>query len=196
MALVLPGIGASPVAVERLLHLLHLLHGSLFGILLHAGVDGGIDFQSVLIEVVAVLRAPFLQVVLHRLTEIEGLSVVVVLNAKVQLHRLYLQRVVGFLCQVFVLQHIVKHNVTAIHGVLRIDARIVIGGCFQQTHEDSSLVGCQVLGSSSEIGLGGSLDAKGVRTEVHSIGIHGQNLLLVEEEFDFHSSNPLLALHY
>ena len=36
VALILPGICASPVLVEGLLHLFHLLVGSLLGILLHA----------------------------------------------------------------------------------------------------------------------------------------------------------------
>ena len=48
---VLPGIGAPPVLIEPLLHDLHLLPHGFLGIGLHARVDGGVDAQSVGIEV-------------------------------------------------------------------------------------------------------------------------------------------------
>ena len=46
MLLVLPWVGFSPVVVEVTLHHFHLLYGSLFGIFLHASVDGGVYLQS------------------------------------------------------------------------------------------------------------------------------------------------------
>ena len=79
MALVLPRIGGAPVLIEGLLHLFHLLDGSLFGIFLHARVDGGVDFQTFGIEGVAVVEvflAPVFQIVGHSLTEVVGIAIV------------------------------------------------------------------------------------------------------------------------
>ena len=169
------------MGVEGFLYLLHLLDGRLFGIALHAGVDGGVDFQAVLIKVIAVLLAPVLQMVLHGFAEIERLSVVVVLNAIVQFDGLDLQRVVGLLCEVAMLEHVVQHYIAAVQRIFGIDARIIISGGFQQSYQDGGLVGCQVLRSRAEVGLCSCLDAKSVGTEVNGIGIHGEYLLLVEE---------------
>ncbi len=49
MTLILPGIGVTPVGIEVALYLLHLFDGCSLGILLHASVDSGIDFQTVLV---------------------------------------------------------------------------------------------------------------------------------------------------
>ena len=79
VSLVLPGVRAAPVLVEGLLHLLHLLEGGLFGIFLHARVDGGVDLQSFGIEgvtIVEVVLAPVLQIVGHSLAEVVGVAVV------------------------------------------------------------------------------------------------------------------------
>lgn len=84
MARILPGIGRTPVRVEGLLHLFHLLASSILGVFLHAGVEGGLDAQTSGIEVDAVVVAPVLEFVSHRLTEIVGLTVVGILDAVVE----------------------------------------------------------------------------------------------------------------
>ena len=92
-------------------------------------------------------------------------------------------------------QHVVEHHIATVHGVLRIDARIIVGCCLQQSHENSGLVGSKVLGRRTEIRLGSSLDAESVRTKVDGVCIHREDFLLVKEQLDFHSRYPFLALH-
>ena len=160
--LILPGIGRAPVVVEVLLHLHHLLAGSLLGVFLHTGVDGGVDLQAVGIEVVAVVLAPFPQVVGHRLAEVGSLTVVGVLHAVVEVDLEFLQRVADFLGQVAVLRHQVEYDVAALQRVLRIDQRIIIGGGLQHTHQHSGFLSRQFPRRAAEVGLAGSLDTKGI----------------------------------
>ena len=91
VALVLPGISAAPVRVKALLHLLHLLHGSLLGILLHARVECGVNLQSlgvvgVFVIFAVVVGTPALHKVGHSLAEVVSLAVVGILHAIVELN--------------------------------------------------------------------------------------------------------------
>nr|GFC99472.1 hypothetical protein [Tanacetum cinerariifolium] len=56
--LVYPGVGTlvAPEVVEGLLQQLHALVHRLFGVLLHARVDGGVHLQAIAVEVVAALQ--------------------------------------------------------------------------------------------------------------------------------------------
>ena len=60
------------------------------------------------------------------------------------------------------LLHEVEHDVTAPEGVVGIDEGIIIGGGLEHTHEDGSVLGCQILGGTAEVGLAGCLDAEGI----------------------------------
>ena len=195
MPFVLPGVSTAPVRVEVALHLTHLLPRCLLGIFLHTGIDGGIDGQSVGIEVIAIVLAPLLQVAGHCLTEIGGLSVIHILDAEVEFDLCLLKRVELCLGQVAVLSHQVEHDVTALQGVLGIDQRIIIGGGLQHAHQYCRLFCRQVLRCTTEVGLAGRLDAERVRAEIHGVGILRQDLLLGKEHLQFEGCYPLLALH-
>ena len=195
VVLVLPRILRTPMGVEVLLHLLHLLAGGFLGILLHAGVDGGVDFQSAGVEVVAVVLAPFFQVVGNGLAEILGLSVVVGLDAVLQLDGHLLQFLVFLAAQVAVLHHVVHHHVAALDGVLGMRDGVVEGGGLEHAYEHGSLVDGELLRGVAEVGLAGGLDAKGIAAEVDGVGIHRQDLVLVENHLQLEGDNPLLGLH-
>jgi hypothetical protein len=60
-----PRVAALPVLVEAALHVAHLLPHGGFGLFLEAGVDGGVDFQAVGVEVVAVFLAPLVEERIH-----------------------------------------------------------------------------------------------------------------------------------
>ena len=195
MAFVLPGIHAAPMFVEGLLQLAHLVPCGLLGILLHAGVDGGIDFQTVGIEVNAVIAAPFFQVVGQGLAEVGGLTVVDLLYAVVQFNLFDGEGVEGFLCQVSVLEHVVEHHVATAHAVVRMQPWVIGGRGLEHAHEDGSLVGGEVFGGNAEVGLTGRLDAERVGAEVHGVGIHGENLFFREVPFQLQGRYPFLAFH-
>ena len=72
---------------------------------------------------------------------------------------------------------------------------VIVCGSLQHTHKDSCLFWGEILWRGVEIGLACRLDAEGVRTEIHRVGIHCQNLLLTEVGFQFHGCDPLLGLH-
>ena len=93
------------------------------------------------------------------------------------------------------LLHQVEDDVTTLQRVFWIDERIIIGGGLEHTHEDSGVLGLQVLGRTTEVGLAGGLDAEGVGTEIDGVGIARQDLLLVEEKLQLVGRDPLLALH-
>ena len=195
---ILPGVDGAPVAVEGLLQLLHLLVGSLLGILLHAGVDGGVDLQSLGVEgvaVVVVVLAPALQVVGHGLAEIVGVAVVDTLDAVVELDLEFLQRVALCLREMSVLLHEVEHDVAALQRIVGIDEGIIECGGLEHAHEDGGILGCEILRCAAEVGLTGGLDAKGIGAEIDRVGILRENLLLGEEELELVGRDPLLALH-
>ena len=196
MLLILPGIGVAPVVLEVALHLLHLLDGGSLGILLHAGVDGGVDLQTAGIEVVAVVLAPVLEVVGNSLAEICGLTVVVALDAIVERDGLEFECVVGGLRKMAVTHHIVEHRVAALETVVGVDAGIIICGGLEHTHKDGSLVGGEILGGGAEVGLARRLDTEGIAAEINRVGIHGEDVALVEDILKLDCGNPLLALHY
>ena len=195
VVLVLPGILRTPVGLEVLLYDLHLLHGSLLGIFLHAGVDGGIDLQTACVKVIAVILAPVFQMVGHCLAEVFCLTVVVALHAVVELNGNLLQTVVFGLCEVAMQQHVVHHHVATLKGVLWIGDGIVEGGGLQHSHEHGCLFGGQSFGGGVEIGLTGRLDTVCVASEVNRVGIHCENFVLVEDHFQLGGDNPLLGLH-
>ena len=200
VAFVLPGIDVAPMLVESLLHLFHLLDGSLLGIVLHAQVEGGMNLQTfgvvgVGTVVTIVFLAPLLHPVGNGLAEVVGLAVVGILHTVVELYFGLFQRVAGFGCEVAVGAHIVEYDIAATEGILRIDARIIIGGGLEQSYEYGGLLGGHVLRRGAEIGLGSRLDAEGVGAEVDGIGIHGDDFLLGEVPLELVGRDPLLALH-
>ena len=183
------------MVVETLLDNLHLLDDCLLSIALHSGIDGGIDFQTIAIEVDVIFLAPLLQFRFNSLAEVKCLSVIVVLDTVIEVDRLLRQCVVSLTIDVLMEQHVVEHHITAVKGILRVDARIIISGSLEQSHKNGTLVGGEVTGCSAEIGLGSCLDSEGVRTEINGISIHRQYLLFIEEHLNLDGSNPLLALH-
>ena len=170
VALAHPWVLASPVAVEVALHHAHLLAHGLLGILLHAAVESSVNLQSVAIGVE--FGRDGLHLLGHGLAEIEGLPVVGTLHAEFQLD-----------------------GVAAPEGVFRMEFGVVGRGGFEQSHEHGRLFRFEGGGSGLEVGLGGRLDAVGVRSEVHGVGIHGEDFLLRTEEFQLRGDDHLLALH-
>ena len=200
MTFVLPRIDITPMLIEALLHLLHLLDSSLFGIALHTTVERGVNLQSLSIVsigpvVTIILFAPVFHPVGHCLAEVVGLTVVGILHAVVEFDFYLLQRVVLCFGQVVMMIHVVKHHITSAQRVFRVDARIIIRRSFEESDENSGLLGSQMFGCRAEISLRCRLDAKGVGAEIYGIGIHGDNLLLGEIPLQLIGRDPLLALH-
>ena len=92
------------------------------------------------------------------------------------------------------LLHQVEHDVASFERILRIDERIIVGGCLQHTYQHRCLLCCKVLGRAAKVGLTGSLDTKGIRTKVHRVGVLCQNLILSEKEFQLIGCNPFFTL--
>ena len=182
------------MVVEVALHLLHLLYGSLLGVLLHTRVDGGVYLQTGGVEIVVVVAAPCAQLVCNSLAEVERRAVVVALNAVVELDVYLGDRVVVGACHVAVAHHVAEHDVAAAQRVLGVGERVVVGGGFQHTHEHSRLLDGEILWRAVEVGLRCGLDAEGVATEVDGVGVHGENLVLVVRHLELGGYDPLLRL--
>ncbi len=193
---VLPGIGLAPVVVEVSLHSAHLLARSLLRILLHAGIYGSKYLQSARVQVISVVVTPVFQLVGHRFPEVGCLSVIVALHVVVEKYRLCLKRIECRTVQIAVLHHVAQHSVAAAQTVLWINAWVIVGCGLEHTHENGRLVGGHVLWRCAEVCVAGRFHAVSIRTEVHRVGVHGQDFLLVEQHFNLNGGNPLLALHY
>ena len=91
--------------------------------------------------------------------------------------------------------HVAHHDIAALDGVFRVGDRIIRCGSLQHTYQDSSLLGCKLFGSRIKICLASCFDTIGITTEINGIRIHGENLILIEDQFKFGGNNPLFGLH-
>ena len=196
MLFVLPRVGAAPVIAEVVLHHTHLLLHSLLGIFLHTAVYGGVNLQSVGVEVVARFFAPRLQFLGNSLTEIKRLTIVGTLNAIVEVYVDLRQRIVFLLGDVLQPQHIAQHHISALQTALGVEPRVVGRRSLQQAHQHCTLLDGEVFWRGVEVGFSCRLYAVAVATEIHCIGIHRKNLLFRIEHFNLHRKKHLLAFHY
>ena len=90
--------------------------------------------------------------------------------------------------------HINEDLVAALKGVGRMTYRIIIRCGLKHSDKESCLLGCQLVRSGVEISLCRCLDAKGVVTEVHGIGIHGEDSILTVDKLQLDGYNPFLTL--
>ena len=181
------------MSFEIFLHFLHLFAHSLFGITLHAGVEGGINFQTIGIGVEFRRHIP--QFVKDSLPEIERCSVVSILDREAEFDGQVLQTVTLAPCKMPMCVHVFDDGVAASQGILGVDFRIV-GRCgLKQSYKHGGLFHCKVLRRGAEVSLCGSLYAVGVRTEVDRVGVHRKDFLLGADHFEFRSDDHLLAFH-
>ena len=91
--------------------------------------------------------------------------------------------------------HVIEYLIAPSLRVLGVGDRIIVGGGLQHTHQYCCLFGLQFSRGGVEIGLTCRLDTEGIRTEIHCVGIHGEDLFLVEEILQFTGDDPFLGLH-
>ena len=91
--------------------------------------------------------------------------------------------------------HVIEYLITPSLRVLGVGDRIIVGGGLQHTHQYCCLFGLQFSRGGVEIGLTCRLDTEGIRTEIHCVGIHGEDLFLFEEILQFTGDDPFLGLH-
>ena len=89
---------------------------------------------------------------------------------------------------------VMEHGVAACQTVLGIGTRVVHRGGLEHTDQQGALLGGQLFRCCVEIGLGSGLDAVSVRAEVYGVGVHGDDLFLVEDRLQLGGDDPLLAL--
>ena len=136
----------APVVVEVVLHLLHLLHGSLLGVFLHPRIERGVDLQTGAVEVVAILFTPVLEIVGNGLAEVHGLTVVVLLHLEVEFDGQFLERVAGGFREVAMRIHIRQHHIAAALAVLWIGLWIIHRRGLQHTDEHCAVLRRETVG--------------------------------------------------
>ncbi len=194
--LVYPRVVIAPMVLEVALNDLHLFASSILSILLHPTVDGGVDFQATGIEVISLVEeAVLLEVVRNILTEVERLTIIVLLNLVIELHRQLAEGVAVVLREVVIGHHITKHRIATGRTVLRIRTGIIHGGRLEHADKRGSLLDGELLGSGVKVGFGSCLHTKRIGTEVHRVGVHRDNLLLAVHGLQLRGNDPLLALH-
>ena len=192
-----PAVVVAPVALEVLLHDAHLLAHGLLGILLHLGVERGVDLEAVTLQVQlqAMGLSDILNLACHRLAEVGCHAVVVGLDGILQVDGQRRHRVILVLRQVATFLHVLEHLVAAPQAVLGVDAGVIGAGGLQQAHEHGTLLEFKLLRRGLEVGVGRRLDAEGVAAKVDRVGVHLQDFLLAVEHLQLGGDNPLLALH-
>ena len=197
VVLVEPAVVVAPVALEVLLHDLHLLAHGLLGIFLHLGVKSRINLEAVTLQVQleTLSLGDFLDLTGHRLAEVRRHAVVTGFESIFQVDGQRGHRVILRLGQVSVLNHVFEYLVAAPQAVLGVDARVIGTGSLEQTHEHGALFEFEVARRGFEVGIGSCLDAVGVAAEVHGVGIHLEDFLLAVQDFQLGGDDPFLALH-
>ena len=155
-----PWVAVSPVSLEVCLYFPHLFAYGLLGIALHAGIECGVNLQTIGIRVEFGRHIP--QFVEDSLPEIERLSVVGILDREAEFDGKVLQTVTLGACKMPVRIHIVDNGVATPQGILGVDFRIVGCSGLEQSDEHGGLFHRKVLGRGTEVGLCGSLNAVGV----------------------------------
>ena len=118
---------------EVLLHIAHLLAHGFFGILLHAAVYGGVDFEAVFVGIeVGGERFHFF---CHCLAEVEGIAVISTLDTEFEFDGLGFEVVVFLSRKAAVGVHIVQHDVATLQSIARIALGIVGRSGFEQTYK-------------------------------------------------------------
>ena len=193
---------ALPVVVEHGLQLAaHEFFDGFLGIALHARVDGGIDTQSVAVDIVrrAVgaegVLSPLGQLAAQELTEVGGLTAVVIHHAEVR-HVDGNQRdgVALGLGDVAVVSHLLQHEVAAYQRTLGVAHRAKPCRRVDHTRHQGTFLDVEVFGRLVEEGFGRRADTKGIVTKSHGVEVHRHNLFLGIVVFQLGCRNPLLEL--
>ena len=195
--LVLPGRSRAPMAVEAFLNHAHLFVHSLLGIFLHARVEGGVNLQTIGIEVYVhlFLVEEIAQVLGQLLSEVQRLAVVNVLYTKTQLNGHGAERVVFSLRKMSVGAQVVEHHVAALQAALRVQLGVVGRCSLQQSHQNGAFLRLELGRRRIEVSLGRRFDAERIAAEINRVDIHRQNILLVVETFQADGQDPFLRLH-
>ena len=193
-ALVDPRLMTGPMAVEVALHLLHLLLGGRLGIFLHARVECGIDLQSAVVKVIAVILTPSFKMLCDGIAEVKSLTVVVLFYAKVEGDGNTAEGVVFSFREMPMCNHVAKHQVATLQAAVGVRDGIVGSGGLEHSHQNGRLLQLEILRRGVEIGLASRLDAKCIRTEVDGVGIHREDFFLRIEVFEFQRHEPLFRL--
>ena len=193
---------AFPMLVEhRLQFLTHKLFDGFLGIMLHPRINGGVDAQTIAIDVVRLtvgtggVFGPFVQLASQELTEIGGLACVVVLDAEMR-HIDGNQRdgITFSLGDKAIFGHLFQHEVTAAQRTLRVAHRAETGGCIDHTSHQGTLLNGHLLGFLVEEGARRRTDAVSIVTESHSVEIHRNDFLFRIVVLQLGGRNPFLEL--
>lgn len=91
-----------------------------------------------------------------------------------------------------VIDHLLKHQVTASHGTLGVTDEIVTGGCVDHTGHQGAFLQVHVLGVLVQKSVGGRTDAESVMSESHVVEIHGNDFFLRIIMFQLGCCTPFL----
>ena len=92
-------------------------------------------------------------------------------------------------------QQIIKYHITPFQAVFGVYSGIIGGCCLEHANKCCRLLNGQVGRLIVEIGLAGGLDAISIASEIHRIEVHGQNIFLRIEHFDFNRCDPFFGFH-
>ena len=166
------------MALERLLHHLHLLADGLLGILLHARVEGGINLEAIAFQVQyqAIGLGNVLDLAGHGFAEVGRNAVIVALDGILQVDGQRRYRVILLLRQVAAVDHVLEHHVAARQAVLGVNARVVGAGGLEQSHEHGALLKLELPRRCPEVGVGSRLDADDPFLALHDEHLHAGNI--------------------
>ena len=122
-----PAWTITPLGIKVALHHTHLLTHRLLGIALHAGVDGGVNFETIAIEINVVVFAPVAHFLHQCHLEIGTLVVLLSLRGVLYVEVLLAQAVIFFLVYITMSKSIVKHSVATLKATLGMLEGVVIG---------------------------------------------------------------------
>ena len=147
--------------VEELLQVFHLGTHGFFGVCLHSGVDGCVDFEPVTVQVVGFSFGidlgfdPLTKFLPQVFPEIGGGTGCMALRTKIQGQGEGLVTLANLGLEKIIFDHLGDDGIAPVQGPIFVPNRGIIRGSFEQTHQQGGLMNIQGFDVFVEIGSGG-----------------------------------------
>ena len=184
--------------IKQRLQGFHLGTHRFLGVGLHSGVQGGVDFEPVPVQVVGFAFGvylgfdPFAELLAQVFPKVGGGSRRMGLGPETQGQRHGAVTVSNFLVQKPVFDHLPDDGISTVDAAVRVTNRRIKGDAFEKSYQQGGFVDIQGMNIFVKIGAGRRANSKRVVPKFDRIQVHGQNFLFGVPFFELDGNDPFL----
>ncbi len=187
------GIGVSVVLADELVYVAHAGFNGFRGDALELGVERGVDAEGLVVQVVAETLD---ELFMDEVDEVGGFGGVDVGWGEIERGGFGSFGLIGG--DGAGLGHGVEDDVAALHGAFRVAVGVAAVGVLDEAGDEGALGERELVEGLAEVGLGGladAVDGEGAAlADVDLVGVHLEDLLLVEARFELEGDHDLAKL--